>query len=91
MAVEILAVGTTAASSADVIVASGESLTVCLKDAEGPSIGSYARVQIQLKADSGQYFTIDTLSQAKLAVVIQAAGTYRFARSAGTPCGVFSV
>lgn len=90
MPAQILAIGTTDASSGDIVVAAGASLTVCLKDAAGPIVGGGARVQIQLKADSGEYFTIDALSQAKPAVNIVAAGTYRFTRKAGISCGVFS-
>jgi len=90
MPAQILAIGTTNASSTDVVVAAGTPLTVCLKDGAGPIVDGGARVQIQLKADSGEYFTVDTLSQAKPAVMIQAPGTYRFSRKAGTSCGVFS-
>ena len=90
MPAQILAIGTSDASSADVVVAAGTPLTVCLKDAAGPIVSGGARVQIQLKADNAEYFTIDALSQAKPAVVISGAGTYRFTRKAGTSCGVFS-
>jgi hypothetical protein len=90
MATEVLAVGTTAASSSDVTIASGDQLTVCLKDAAGPTIGAGARVDVQLKDDDGEYFTIATLSNARPGLVITGAGTYRFSRVAGTSCGVFS-
>lgn len=90
MATEILAVGTSAANSADVVVASGASLTVSLKDAAGPTLGANAVVNVLLKDDVGQYFRVDRLSTAKPALVIAAAGTYRFSRVAGTSCGVFS-
>ncbi len=90
MATEILAIGTTEASSADVVVAAGTPLTVCLKGTAGSVIDGYARVLVQLKDDSGKYFTVDTLSQAEPAVSIVAAGTYRFQRKGGASCGVFS-
>ena len=90
MPAEILAIGTTTTNSADVVVAAGSNLTVCLKDAAGPVVAPNARVRIQLKDDAGQYFTIDTLSPQKPAVVISAAGTYRFRRDAAVSCGVFS-
>ncbi|HYD66184.1 hypothetical protein [Azospirillum sp.] len=90
MATEILAVGTTAASSSDVTVADGSTLTVCLKDAAGPGVGN-ARVEIQLKDDAGEYFTVATLTGSRSSLVIVGAGTYRFSRSAGAAaCGVFS-
>ncbi len=90
MATEVLAINTTAASSSDVTIASGDQLTVCLKDAAGPSVGAAARVDIQLKGDNSEYFTIATLSNAKPGLVITGAGTYRFTRAAGVSCGVFS-
>ncbi len=90
MATEILAIGTTAASSSDVTVSSGSTLTVCLKDAAGAVVGSGACVEIQLKADDDEYFTVAPLSASKLALVITGAGTYRFTHRAGTSCGVFS-
>lgn len=90
MATEILAVGTTAASSSDVTIAAGSTLTVCLKDAAGPAVGNAARVEIQLKDDAAEYFTVGTLTGGRPSIVIVGAGTYRFSRSAGTSCGVFS-
>lgn len=90
MATEILAVGTSAANSSDVVVATGNQLTVCLKDAAGPVVGGGAVVHILAKDDAGQYFRVDTLATSKPALVITGAGTYRFSRLAGTSCGVFS-
>jgi hypothetical protein len=90
MASDVLAVGTTAASSTDVTIAAGDQLTVCLKDAAGPIIASGARVDVQLKGDNSEYFTVATLNSAKPGLVITGAGTYRFTRAAGISCGVFS-
>lgn len=90
MPTEILAVNTTAADSSDVVVAAGDTLTVCLKDAAGPGVLGGALVRISLKDDAGQYFQVDTLSGSKPALVITGAGTYRFTRVAGPSCGVFS-
>ncbi|MEP6827933.1 MAG: hypothetical protein ABJA10_07645 [Aestuariivirga sp.] len=97
MPAQILAVGTTAADSADVVVAAGTPLTVALKDAAGPVVGvsndlsAPALVQMKLKDDAGQYFLIDTLnSKSRPAIVIFGPGTYQFSRIAGTSCGVFS-
>lgn len=87
---ELLAIGTTAADSGDFTVADGSLLTVSLKDAAGPRIAAGARVELQLKDNSGQYFTVDTLNNGKSAVVIVGPGTYRASRTAGTSCGVFS-
>lgn len=90
MPTQILAIGTTALDSADQVVSAGTPLTVCLKDAAGPSVGDLASVEIQLKDDAGQYFKIDELNALKPAVMIVAPGTYRFSRRAGVSCGVFS-
>jgi hypothetical protein len=90
MPTQLLATNTTAASSGDFTVAVGEALTVSLKDAAGPRVGPGARVEIQLKDDAGEYFTVDTLTLGKQAVVIVGPGTYRATRFAGVSCGVFS-
>jgi hypothetical protein len=92
MPAEILAVGTDDINSADVVVLAGNSLTVALKDATGPTVAQGATVDILLKDDDNQYFRIDTLNYHRPAVVISAAGTYRFSRRnrAGVSCGVFS-
>lgn len=92
MATEILAVGTGAADSADVVIAAGASLTVALKDTAGPGLNAACAVDILLKDDAGQYFAVDQMQYPGVsAMVIQAAGTYRFSRLAtSTAVGVFS-
>lgn len=87
MPTQILAVDTTDANSADVVVAANEELTVCIKDAAGPVTGG--RIDILLKDDGGQYFLVDTLTAQQPALVLSA-GTWRFTRYAGASCGVFS-
>jgi hypothetical protein len=86
---QILAVGTTAADSSDVVVANGSSLAVCLKDAAGPRVALGALVHILMKDDAGQYFRVGQLNAEKPAAVIDGGGTYRFSRVAGISCGVF--
>ena len=81
----ILATGNTAADSADVVVAAGAPLTVCLKSPD-----KLADVRIKLKDDAGAYTQVGTLSKAAAALLISAPGTYRFSRVAGGSCGVFS-
>lgn len=90
MPTQILAVGNTAANSSDQTVSPGTTLTVCLKDADGVVVANGAQVEIQLKDDAGQYFTIATLTGGRPGLVIAGAGVYRFARKAGASCGVFS-
>lgn len=86
MATEILATASTAANSADTAVASGETLTVCLKGVTDAS----ARVLIYLKDDDSAYNLVGELNSYKPSTVIAAIGTYRFTRVAGGACGVFS-
>jgi len=87
MATQILATGTGAANSSDLVVAAGTPVTVCLK---GTSTAR-AIVRIQLKDDAAAYNTIGTLSTPDdNAKVIDAPGTYRFQRIAASGiCGVF--
>lgn len=88
MPTQILATGSTAANSADVVVADGESLTVALK---GVAAGdTNARVVISVKDDAGAYREIGGISWRNPETVIWAPGTYRFTRLAGGTCGVFS-
>lgn len=89
MPTQILANGSTAANSADVVVADGDELTVCLKDASGPTLPAGARVEVRLKDDAGEYFKVDRLTTQRPALVLSG-GTYRFSRQAGVTCGVFS-
>ncbi len=89
MPTQLIAVGTTAVSSADVVVTTTP-VTVSLKDAAGPFVAGGAEATIELKDDAGQYFQIDSLTNGKPAVVISGPGTYRISRKAGTSCGVFS-
>lgn len=89
MATEILAVGTDAANSSDVVVAAGDQLTVALKDAASPIVAGNALVDVQLKDDDNNYFNADLMDSSRPALVI-GAGTWRFARRAGGSCGVFS-
>lgn len=87
MATQLLAVGTNAASSDDVIVDEGSSITVALK---GASFSVRGVVKVELKDDAGGYWEIDRLNEYQPALVIVAPGTYRFSRVAGVSCGVFS-
>jgi hypothetical protein len=89
MPTQILAVGTTAANSGDVVVDSGAALTVGLKDAAGPVVNPLALVHVTLKDDVGEYFRVEELTAATPALVLSP-GTWRFSRVAGASCGVFS-
>jgi len=86
MPTQILATASTALDSADVVVAAGAPVTVCLKGL----VDGNARVRIALKDDAGAYQDVGELNSRGPALVITAPGTYRFTRAAGGQCGVFS-
>ncbi|RWO20665.1 hypothetical protein [Mesorhizobium sp.] len=85
MATQLLAAGTTAADSADVVVAAGTPVTVSLK-----GWVTDAKVYIYLKDDAAAYNLVGILTAYEPATSITAPGTYRFSRVAGASCGVFS-
>jgi hypothetical protein len=85
-ATQILPVASTAADSADVVLASGSRLTIGLKGV----VDSAAEVRVFLKDDVNAYNLIGSINGSVLAVEISAPGTYRFSRVAGGTCGVYS-
>lgn len=89
MATQLIAAGSTAASSSDQTVEAGTPLTVSLKGATGPE----ARVLIELKDDAGAYNAVselNSLQPEQASKVIAGPGVYRLTRIAGATCGVFS-
>lgn len=87
MATELIATGSTAVNSSDVVVAAGTPVTVSLK---GVADGQ-ARVVVILKDDAGGYTNlVGALTASQPSAVISGPGTYRFTRIAGATCGVFS-
>lgn len=93
MATELIAVGSGAASSSDVVVAAGTPVAVCLKDAAGPDLPSGCQVEIELKDDDGQYFKVGSLRSEvqSRSVVLIGPGSYRLTRTADSAaCGAFS-
>lgn len=89
MATQLLAVGAAAANSGDLVIDAGEAVTVCLTNGAA-SIAWEAQVLIQLKDHAGNYIRVAELTGAVPSLMIQAPGTYRFARLPGVSCGVFS-
>lgn len=91
MPTQVLAVGTGAANSSDIVIADGESKTLCLKDAAGPTLLPGVRADVLIKDDAGEYFLIATMGNSRPALVIAGAGTYRVTRPAtSASVGVFS-
>lgn len=86
MATELLATGSTAANSSDLVVAAGTPVTVGLKGLAD----AQARVRILLKDDAGAYSDVSELTSFRPAICIIAPGTFRFTRVAGSACGVYS-
>lgn len=85
MATELIATGTTAATSSDIVVTAGAPVTVGLKGVEATSA-----IAIQLKDDAGAYQNVGALTPYKPALAITAPGTYRLSRALGANCGAFS-
>jgi hypothetical protein len=89
---ELLATGATAGTNSDPFtLAEGESATLYLKDAAGPSLPNEARVDIQYADAAGQYYPIGgnlgSLTPNSPPITISGAGTFRVTRVSGA-CGV---
>lgn len=80
MATQILAAGTSAADSSDVVVTVGAPTTIFLKaGADGP-VSSDADFDIKIKSAGSTWHTIGKLTGKEPAKVIDGAGTYRVSR-----------
>lgn len=86
MATQLIASGSTAASSSDVTVTAGAPITVSIKGATNME----ARVVIELKDDASTYNTVGQLTASQPSAVLAGPGVYRLTRIAGGTCGVFS-
>ena len=88
----LIAAGTAAANSADLVVAAGKSVILSLFDADGNNIVLGASVLIQKKAGNGTYTVIDSLDSTNPAKVFTnptgSSITLRAARLAGPNYGV---
>lgn len=80
---QLLAVGTGAATSADVTIAEGGSSTLVLKGTNGV-IPLLARVHVQAKGDDSIYYTVATLDHATRSFSVSAKGVYRVSRAASS-------
>jgi hypothetical protein len=88
---QVLAVGVTAADSADVVVAANTTLSVALKNTSGAAPGVDARILVKRKDDAGAYNVVDEL-HANRRQASFGEGTYRFSRlaAANGSCGLIS-
>lgn len=84
-AANLIANGTTAATSSDIVLADGASILISLKAA-----ADGAEVHIELKDDAGNYNSVGRILASDPAKKVEGPGTYRARRIAGASCGVFS-
>lgn len=85
-ATNIIAIGSTAANSGDVVITAGTSVGL-----KGLVAGaSDALVRIEQKDDTNAYNYVGVLTPAVPILVVNGAGTYKFTRAAGGTCGVYS-
>lgn len=86
---ELLASGTTEASTSDITVTAGVPVTVFLKAAAGANVARGSRAVLQIKSAGGAYFTVGELTRHRPQVVIDGPGTYRVTRlAADTAFGI---
>lgn len=90
----ILATGTTAATSTDIVIAAGATVTVgifCAAPDVPVGLGWEPIEFSVLEKTPGADNKIDTLNYGKKAIVLSGPGTYRVSRPAytGSPFGVF--
>lgn len=81
MATELLALGITAANSADITVAAGDSTHIHLRGSAPPSVPR-CTVSVEVKGSDASYTEIHRLTENNVSCVIDAAGVYRVRRSA---------
>jgi hypothetical protein len=86
-AAEVLAPGSTAASSADIVVAAYT--LICLKGSgNGIPPGAKSQVVVELKDEDGFYWPIGSLTGVgPLSMLLEAAATYRVTRVAANVSG----
>lgn len=85
-AVSVLAVGSTALSSSDIVVAAAT--IVCLKNTSPAPVGELAQVIVELKDDAGAYWPVGEITGVgPLSMLLTAAATYRVTRVAANPNG----
>lgn len=86
MATQILATDDTEATSTEINVASGETVTIGIK---GATAG--ASLDVEIESDEG-WVKFDSLANVngQMVKVIAGPGNYRLVRAAGVTCGAFS-
>lgn len=82
-----LAIGTTAANSADFTVVTALPKTLFLTGTSG-ALSADATIELQIKSAAGDYYPVNTLNITKRILFLEAPGVYRVARLAGPSVGV---
>lgn len=80
MATELLAIGTTAANSADITLAAGDSAHIHLRGSSPPAVPK-CTVSIDIKGSDGSYSELHRLTDGDISRVIDAVGVYRVRRT----------
>lgn len=88
MATTLIAVGNSAADSADITVAAGTPVMIFLTESADGPVDSNARVEVKAKSAGGTYHVIGQITGMDPARVIDGPGTYRVSRIAGPTFGV---
>lgn len=81
---QIIASGTTQASSSDFTITTGQPARISLFSAAGPSLPQGCVAWLQVKGSNNQYFTVDVLSTQQPALTVIAPGVYRVNKQAST-------
>lgn len=94
-ATSLIAIGKSAASSADQVVTAGAPITIGIMITSGESFPATARVLITLKDSNGRYNRVTELTTLVRAVTLAGPGTYRAERETlsdpnGSGVGVYS-
>lgn len=88
---ELLAPTAAAAESTPLVIAAGDSVTLLLKDAVGPTCPPGCVALVQQQSSGGEWFTVGQIDTQTPAKVLVATGTFRVAKGASaTAYGVDS-
>ena len=79
----LVALNVALVNSPDFTLANG-SITLYLFDAAGPTVPTTSIALVQIKSDSGEYFTVGQIDGAVPVKVLEASGTYRVSKLADT-------
>lgn len=76
----LIASGTAEASSADIVLADGQSTNLCLVDGDAPGVTNQAVALVQYKSAGGVYITIGRLTREEPLKRLFGPGTFKVVR-----------